>query len=282
MRATSTVSSGASATTNRRCSAGATQRVLFYRGFFRTFWRDDLLWGFARRDVFDDEDALAGLDQAELTPGDLLDRRGILTQPPRLVAQLGVFRALTCNRGGQLVVLLPCAQHREQAAVADEPVDDNDRSDKEHEQLDDAPVAGRALGRRAPPPLRLDLGLGILGHAAKQYNNCSESTSVMDELILILTTMPDDDRAAGLARTLVEERLAACVNVLGPMTSTYRWEGRVEVAAERQVVMKTTRANLVGLADRLRALHPYDLPEFVVIDAAGSEAYAKWVRDSTP
>src|SRR4029079_6633281 len=77
MRATSTVSSGASATTNRRCSAGATQRVLFYRGFFRTFWRDDLLWGFARRDVFDDEDALAGLDQAELTPGDLLDRRGI-------------------------------------------------------------------------------------------------------------------------------------------------------------------------------------------------------------
>jgi periplasmic divalent cation tolerance protein len=104
----------------------------------------------------------------------------------------------------------------------------------------------------------------------------------MDELILILTTMPDDDRAAGLARTLVEERLAACVNVLGPMTSTYRWEGRVEVAAERQVVMKTTRANLVGLADRLRALHPYDLPEFVVIDAAGSEAYAKWVRDSTP
>jgi len=104
----------------------------------------------------------------------------------------------------------------------------------------------------------------------------------MDELILILTTMPDDDRAAGLARTLVEERLAACVNVLGPMTSFYRWEGRVEVAAERQVVMKTTRANLVGLADRLRALHPYDLPEFVVIDAAGSEAYAKWVRDSTP
>jgi len=104
----------------------------------------------------------------------------------------------------------------------------------------------------------------------------------MDELILILTTMPDDDRAAGLARTLVEERLAACVNVLGPMTSFYRWEGRVEVAAERQVVMKTTRANLVGLADRLRALHPYDLPEFVVIDAAASEAYAKWVRDSTP
>ena len=104
----------------------------------------------------------------------------------------------------------------------------------------------------------------------------------MDELILILTTMPDDDRAAGLARTLVEERLAACVNVLGPMTSTYRWQGKIEVETERQVVMKTTRANLVGLEERLRALHPYDLPEFVVIDAAGSEAYARWVRDTTP
>jgi periplasmic divalent cation tolerance protein len=104
----------------------------------------------------------------------------------------------------------------------------------------------------------------------------------MDELILILTTMPDDDRAAGLARTLVEERLAACVNVLGPMTSTYRWQGKIEVETERQLVMKTTRANLAGLEDRLRALHPYDLPEFVVIDAAGSKAYAGWVRDITP
>jgi periplasmic divalent cation tolerance protein len=134
------------------------------------------------------------------------------------------------------------------------------------------------VGRLGAGLRRLD----VLGHAAEHYNNFSESTSAMDELILILTTMPDDDRAAGLARTLVEERLAACVNVLGPMTSTYRWQGRIEVAAERQVVVKTTRANLVGLQERLRALHPYDLPELVVIDAAGSEAYATWVRDSTP
>jgi periplasmic divalent cation tolerance protein len=103
----------------------------------------------------------------------------------------------------------------------------------------------------------------------------------MDELIFILTTMPDDDRAAGLARTLIEERLAACVNVLAPMTSTYRWQGKIEVESERQVVMKTTRANLVGLEQRLRALHPYELPEFVVIDAVASEAYARWVRDAT-
>jgi periplasmic divalent cation tolerance protein len=102
------------------------------------------------------------------------------------------------------------------------------------------------------------------------------------DLILILTTMPDDDRADALARTLVEERLAACVNVHAPMTSTYRWQGRLEVERERQVVIKTTRARLAALEARLRALHPYELPEFVVIDAAGSEAYARWVQNSTP
>jgi len=104
----------------------------------------------------------------------------------------------------------------------------------------------------------------------------------MNDLILILTTMPDDDRAAGLARTLVEERLAACVNVHAPMTSTYWWKDVVEGAPERQVVIKTTRGRRAALEARLHALHPYELPELVVIDAAGSEAYATWVRDVTP
>jgi periplasmic divalent cation tolerance protein len=104
----------------------------------------------------------------------------------------------------------------------------------------------------------------------------------MNDLILILTTMPDDDRAAGLARTLVEERLAACVNVHAPMTSTYRWREAIESAPERQVVIKTTRGRRAALEARLRALHPYELPELVVIDAAASEAYANWVREATP
>jgi periplasmic divalent cation tolerance protein len=103
----------------------------------------------------------------------------------------------------------------------------------------------------------------------------------MNDLIIILTTMPDDDRAGSLARTLVEERLAACVNVHAPMTSTYRWLEALESAAERQVVIKTTRGRRAALEARLRALHPYDLPELVVLDAAGSEAYAQWVRDAT-
>jgi len=99
----------------------------------------------------------------------------------------------------------------------------------------------------------------------------------MNELILILTTMPDDDRADQLARTLVEERLAACVNVHPTMTSTYRWQGQVETGAERQIVIKTTRGSLGAVETRLRALHPYELPEFVILNADASAAYAAWV-----
>ena len=103
----------------------------------------------------------------------------------------------------------------------------------------------------------------------------------MTDLILILTTMPDDDRVDGFARTLVEERLAACVNVHGPMKSTYQWKGQVEVEPERQVIIKTTRARLAALETRLRALHPYEVPEIVVIDAAASDAYGSWVIETT-
>jgi periplasmic divalent cation tolerance protein len=103
----------------------------------------------------------------------------------------------------------------------------------------------------------------------------------MAHLILILTTMPDDDRADAIARALVEEHLAACVNVHGPMTSTYRWKGQVEREPERQLVIKTTAERLPDLEARLRALHPYELPEFVVLGATASDAYAKWVAKET-
>src|SRR5262249_27246036 len=98
--------------------------------------------------------------------------------------------------------------------------------------------------------------------------------------ILILTTMPDDDRADALARTLVDERLAACVHVHGPMASTYRWKGVVGREAERQVVIKTTRARLGDVEARLRSLHPYELLEFVVVDGQASDAYGAWVHEA--
>jgi len=103
----------------------------------------------------------------------------------------------------------------------------------------------------------------------------------MSDLILILTTMPDDDRAEAVGRTLVEEQLAACVNIHRPMTSIYAWKGQVEREPERQLVIKTTPARLPDVEARLRTLHPYELPELIVIAATGSDAYAKWVAEET-
>jgi periplasmic divalent cation tolerance protein len=99
--------------------------------------------------------------------------------------------------------------------------------------------------------------------------------------VLVLTTVAAAADTAGLARTLVEERLAACVNVLPEMQSFYRWKGSVEADAERQLVIKTTAERIVDLQERITALHPYELPEFLVITASGgTEAYLGWLRQS--
>jgi len=97
---------------------------------------------------------------------------------------------------------------------------------------------------------------------------------------IVLTTLGADADAATLARTLVEERLAACVNILPAMTSIYRWKEKVEQDREQQVVIKTTTDRVVALQARLRQLHPYELPEFLVLNASGSEAYLAWVGES--
>ena len=101
------------------------------------------------------------------------------------------------------------------------------------------------------------------------------------EIVIVLTTAPDEDRADSWARTLVEERLAACVNVHGPMASFYRWKGAVERDDERQVVIKTTRDRVPALQSRLAELHPYEVPEFLVLSVdGGSDAYLDWVGRS--
>jgi periplasmic divalent cation tolerance protein len=100
--------------------------------------------------------------------------------------------------------------------------------------------------------------------------------------VIVLTTAPDDARVEEWARTLVDERLAACVNVYGPMISFYRWKGVVTRDAERQVVIKTTRERVPALQARLRELHAYELPEFIVLAAEGGAGdYLKWVADQT-
>jgi periplasmic divalent cation tolerance protein len=97
---------------------------------------------------------------------------------------------------------------------------------------------------------------------------------------IVLTTLGADADTAAIARTLVDERLAACVNVLPPMTSTYRWKGAVEQEREQQLVIKTSRALVPALQARLVALHPYELPEFLVLDASASTDYLRWIGDS--
>ena len=100
--------------------------------------------------------------------------------------------------------------------------------------------------------------------------------------VLVLTTLPADADAAVFARTLVSERLAACVNLLAPMESVYRWEGDVQRDTERQLIMKTTRARVDALWQRVRELHPYDVPDFLVLPIAdGSDSYLRWLGDST-
>ena len=106
-------------------------------------------------------------------------------------------------------------------------------------------------------------------------------SSSAPQVVLVLTTIAAGADGAALARTLVDERLAACVTVLPAMTSVYRWKGQVEQYREQQVVIKTTRHLLAALEARLRELHSYELPEFLVIaTAGGSEAYLQWVEES--
>lgn len=98
--------------------------------------------------------------------------------------------------------------------------------------------------------------------------------------MIVLTTVGADADAHAIARTLVDERLAACANVLASMTSVYRWKGSVSEDREHQLVLKTTADRIEALEARLREIHPYELPEFLVVDASGSHAYLQWVRES--
>jgi periplasmic divalent cation tolerance protein len=102
------------------------------------------------------------------------------------------------------------------------------------------------------------------------------------DYVIALTTLPADADAAEFGRTLVDERLAACVNLLPVMESVYRWEGKIEFEAERQLVIKTSRDRVADLWDRVRELHPYEVPEFVIIPIVdGNEAYLRWIGEST-
>lgn len=93
---------------------------------------------------------------------------------------------------------------------------------------------------------------------------------------------PDADAARRIAECLIAERLAACASVLPGMRSVYRWHGTVEHADEALLLIKTSRGCLAALTERVLALHPYELPELVAVEAAGgSAAYLDWVAAET-
>ena len=99
---------------------------------------------------------------------------------------------------------------------------------------------------------------------------------------VVLSTISDGARAREIASTLVGERLVACVNIVDGVTSIYRWQNEVQHDAELLMIMKTEASRVDALLARLGELHPYDVPEMLVLDAPhGSGAYLDWVRSST-
>ncbi len=95
---------------------------------------------------------------------------------------------------------------------------------------------------------------------------------------MALTTFPADGDVERFAATLVEEKLAACINVLPPMRSIYAWRGTIERADERQLLIKTRTVAVPQLERRIKELHPYDVPEFLVIPILdGSPDYLSWL-----
>ncbi len=100
--------------------------------------------------------------------------------------------------------------------------------------------------------------------------------------MLVLTTCADSERAAALAETLVEQRLAACVNAIERVASTYRWQGKIERGTETMLVIKTTAERYPALEDHLRAHSGYELPEIIAVRAEnGLAAYLNWVHAET-
>jgi periplasmic divalent cation tolerance protein len=104
----------------------------------------------------------------------------------------------------------------------------------------------------------------------------------MNDILLVITNLPDAASAEKLAHQLIEARVAACVNQLAPCISTYRWKDNIETATEVPLLIKTTRAAYPRLEKSIREAHPYELPEIIAVPVtAGFPAYLDWVSGET-
>ncbi len=107
--------------------------------------------------------------------------------------------------------------------------------------------------------------------------------AVEADYLVVLCTCPDRETAESIARTLVRERLATCVNRIAGVTSIFRWKGEVQQDVEELLVIKTIGATYAGLESRIRDLHPYELPEVIAVPIChGSRDYLRWLDRGTP
>ena len=98
------------------------------------------------------------------------------------------------------------------------------------------------------------------------------------DVVLVITNVPDSGSAERIARELIESELAACVNVLAPCTSLYRWQGKVECVQEHPLFIKTSKHNYQAVEDAIRNSHPYELPEVIAVAIdTGLPEYMRWV-----
>ena len=100
--------------------------------------------------------------------------------------------------------------------------------------------------------------------------------------LIVLTNAPDRALAAKIASTLVEQKLAACVNILGTCSSVYRWQGKIETADEVPLLIKTRAEIYPEVESAIKRLHPYELPEIVAVPVQhGSAEYLEWINSAT-
>ncbi len=104
----------------------------------------------------------------------------------------------------------------------------------------------------------------------------------MNDILLVITNLPDAASAEKLARRIIEARAAACVNQLAPCTSTYRWKNNIEAATEVPLLIKTTQAAYPRLEKLIREAHPYELPEIIAVPVTtGLPSYLDWIDGET-
>ncbi len=102
------------------------------------------------------------------------------------------------------------------------------------------------------------------------------------ESVLVITNFPDKKTASALAEALIEQRVAACVNMLSPCTSVYRWQDKIESAEEIPMLIKTQRQHYERVEQLIKIMHPYELPEVIMVPITrGLPAYLQWIADET-